>query len=111
MGFFIRLLATLLGLWAADKWLAGFSVEGGWQGYLIATLILVLLNLLVRPILKLISLPLIIITLGLFTIVINAVILWLASQFTGYIAIDGLISLLWATVIISAINIVVHWFK
>ena len=108
MGFFIRVISTLLGLWVADQLLAGFAINGGWQGYLLAVIVLVLLQLLVKPILKLLSFPLIIITLGLFTIVINALILWLASQFTHYIVIDNLITLLWATLIVSIINIVVR---
>ena len=105
MRFFLRLLSTFLGLWVASYLLSGFKVTGGWEGYLIAGLVLVLLNLLLRPLLKLISCPLILITLGLFSIVINAIILWLTSQFTGFIVIDNLWTLLGATLIISIINL------
>jgi len=101
-----------LGLWAAGHLVHGFAVNGGWQGYLITAIVLVLLNLLLRPILKLVSFPLIIISLGLFSIVINALILWLASQITGgYVSIENLWALLWATIIISIINIFTHWLK
>lgn len=111
MRFFVRLLSTLLGLWVANHLVGGFAVKGGWEGFLLAALVLVILNLLLRPILKLISFPLIIVSLGLFSIVINALILWLVSQFTPYIAIDGLLSLLLATIIISVINLLTHWLK
>jgi len=50
-------------------------------------------------------------TLGLFLIVINCVILWLVAQFTGYIIISDLVALLWATLIIAAVNFIFHWFK
>jgi len=111
MGIIIGLLANVLALYLADLWVAGFAVSGGWQGYLIAGLVLGILNLIVRPILKIISTPLIIISLGLFLIVINAVILWFTSQLTHYIIIENLIALLWATLIIAAVNFIAHWFK
>ncbi len=111
MGIIIGLLANVLALYLADLWVAGFAVSGGWQGYLIAGLVLGILNLIVRPILKIISTPLIIISLGLFLIVINAVILWFTAQLTHYIIIENLIALLWATLIIAAVNFIAHWFK
>lgn len=108
MRFFLKLLSTLLGLWVASYLLSGFVVIGGWQGYLIAAVVLVLLNLLLRPLLKLVSFPLILLTFGLFSVVINAIILWLASQFTGFLVINNLLTLLWATIIISFINLFTH---
>lgn len=109
MGFIIRILSTLLGLWAADRLLGEFQVNGGWEGFLIAGVVLVLLNMLLRPVLKLISFPLIILTLGLFSIVINAFMLWLTASFTNYISFSDLTALFLATVIISAVNFVTHW--
>jgi putative membrane protein len=111
VGFFIRILSTLLGLWTASQLVTGFAVRNGLQGYLIATIVLVVLNLLLRPLLKLVSFPLIIVSLGLFSIVLNALILWLASQISGYIVIDHILALLWATIIISLINLFTHKIK
>lgn len=105
MRLILRFLLNLLGLWLANNLVAGFAVTGGWKGYVIAGIVLVLLNLLVKPVLKLVTLPLIILSLGLFGLVINALILWLASQFTPYIVIDNLAALLWATVILTAVNL------
>ena len=102
----IKILVCALALWAADYLLAGFGVAGGITGYLIAGMVLGLLNLLVRPILKLITAPLIMLTLGLFTVVINAVLLWLAAYLTGLIVIVGLAPLLLATLIISAVHLI-----
>ena len=111
MGIIIGLLANIAALYLANLWVVGFAVSGGWWGYLIAGLVLGILNLIVRPILKIISTPLILISLGLFLIVINAIILWLAAQLTSYIMIENLIALLWATLIIAAVNFIAHWFK
>lgn len=100
----VKILVTALALWVADRLLSGFSVAGGLKGYLVAGIVLGLLNSLVRPVLKLISLPLIILTLGLFSIVINILMLWVAANLTGLIAITGLGALFWATFIISVVQ-------
>lgn len=111
MGLILGLLGNILALYLAHLWIAGFAVSGGWKGYLIAGIVIGLLNLIVRPILKIVTLPLIWLSLGLFLIVINAAIIWLAAQLTGYITIESYIALLWATVILAAVNFIVHWFK
>jgi putative membrane protein len=101
----VKIIVGALALWVADYLLAGFGVAGGIKGYLIAGAVLGLLNFLVRPILKFITTPLIMLTLGLFTLVINAAMLWLAAYLTGLIVISGLVPLLLATLIISAVHI------
>jgi putative membrane protein len=106
----IGLLANILGLYLANLWVAGFAVGGGWQGYLVAGLVLGILNLIVKPVLKIISTPLILVSLGLFLIVINAVILWLTAQLTHFIIIENLIALLWATLVMAAVNFIAHRF-
>lgn len=102
----VNILVSAAALWAADYLLAGFAVVGGVQGYLIAGVVLGLLNALVRPLVKLVSLPLIILTLGLFTIVINAGMLLAAANLSGLILIEGLGTILWATFIISLVQVV-----
>ena len=111
MGIIIGLASNILALYLANLWVPGFTVTGGWKEYLIAGLALGLLNLIVRPILKIVTLPLIWLSLGLFLIVINAIILWLAAQFTGYIVIDSYVALLWATLIMAVVNFITRWFK
>ena len=77
----IRWLIAALALVAAAWIVPGIHVEGnGWIVYAVMAVILGLVNALIRPILKLLSFPLIIVTLGLFTLVINALMLWLASS-------------------------------
>ncbi len=86
-------------------------VTGGIKGYLVAGIVLGILSLLVKPILKIISFPLIFISLGLFIIVINAIVLWLTGQLTNFIVIENSVALLWATVIVSLVNFITRWFK
>ena len=104
--FLIKVLVSAVALWAADYFLTGFAVMGGITGYLIAGLVLGALNTFIRPVLKLLALPLILVTLGLFTFVINAVILWSVAHIVSGVVIAGLWPLLWATVIVSVVNMI-----
>lgn len=58
----------------------GVVATGGWQLYMAGGIILGLLNVIVRPILKIFGFPFIILTFGLFILVINAIILWLLEK-------------------------------
>ena len=76
----LRLLVNALGLYIAVQLLRpGISATGGWVTYVVIALILGLVNALVRPLLALLTSPIIILTLGLFTLVINGLMLWLAG--------------------------------
>jgi len=75
-----RWLVSVVALMAAAWLVPGITVSGrAWLAYAVMAVILSLVNALVRPVLKLLSCPLIILTLGLFLLVINAAMLWLAS--------------------------------
>lgn len=107
ISFIIRILGNGLALYIANLLVPGFVVTGGIKEYLIAGILLGFLNLLVRPILKLVSMPLIIITLGLFTIVINGLILWIVDYIFDFVTIESLMALLWAVIIIGIINLLI----
>ncbi len=111
MGIIIGLFSNVLALYLANLWVSGFAVVDGWKAYLIAGIVLGILNLIVRPIIKIITFPLVVISLGLFLIVINAIILWLTAQLTGYIVFENYVALLWATLVVAAVNFIAHWFK
>ena len=64
----------------------GLSAEGGWQVYFLVALVLGLANALIAPIIKALTCPLILLTLGLFTLVINALMLWLAGVSVGQLS-------------------------
>ena len=83
MSTLIKIGATAAGLYAATWLLDGLEFEGGFGGLLLVSLLIVGVNLFVRPIIKLLSFPVILITLGLFTLVINAlmlqIVVWLSE--------------------------------
>ncbi len=83
---------------------------GDWRDLLVATLVLGLLNSFLRPLLLLLSLPLLIFTLGLFTIVINAVLLLLVSVLLGvnHFRVDGFWSAFWGALVISVVSLLLN---
>jgi putative membrane protein len=74
-----RLLINAAALWAATRLVPGISFDGDWRLLLVVALVFGVLNVAVRPILILLTLPLFILTLGLFTFVLNALMLWLTG--------------------------------
>jgi len=80
MELLLRWVITGLALFVAAWLVPGIRVEGqGWNAFAVMAVILGLVNAVIRPVLKLLSCPLIILTLGLFVLVINGLTLWLAS--------------------------------
>lgn len=79
MFLLLRLLINAGALWAATTLVPGISFTGDTSRFLVVALVFGLLNALVRPILLLLSLPLLILTLGLFTFVLNAFILMMTG--------------------------------
>ena len=74
-----RLLINAAALWAATRFVQGISFDGDWRLLFAVALLFGVINISVRPILKLLTLPLLILTLGLFTFVLNALMLWLTG--------------------------------
>lgn len=75
----LRWLINGVALYVAAELVRGIDVRGGWMALAVMALIFGLVNALIRPILKFLTCPLIVLTLGLFTLVINALMLMLAS--------------------------------
>lgn len=82
MRFLIRLLINAAALWVASAIVPGIGYTGGWANLLLVALVFGALNAVIRPILALLSCPLQILTLGLFTLVLNA----------GMLALTGVVS-------------------
>ncbi len=79
MRFITRLLINAAALWAAIRLVSGISFEGEWPLLFAVALVFGALNAVIRPILFILTLPFFIVTLGLFTFVLNAFMLWLTS--------------------------------
>lgn len=88
MNFLIRLLVTAAVAFGLAHLLKGIHIDTYWTA-LVFALILALVNLIVRPLLILLTIPLTIITLGLFLLVINALMVLLAAKLVDGIQVDG----------------------
>lgn len=111
MRFIIQILINGLAIFLADYLVPGFIFEGDILTLAIAGLILGLINVFIRPILKLISTPLIILSLGFFTLAINMALLWLLEYFVPELTITGFWTYLWGSLIISMVNLVFGYRK
>ena len=78
-----RLLINAAALWVATRLVPGISFDGDWRLLFVVALVFGLLNVSVRPVLMLLTLPFLIVTLGLFTFVLNAFMLWLTSAISN----------------------------
>jgi putative membrane protein len=115
--FIVRILAGAVALAAAAWLIDGISVGPGTTGDRVLTLLVValifgLVNAIVRPIARLISLPLLILTLGLFTFVVNALMLmltaWIGDQFDLAFEVDGFWAALLGALVISVVTFLIN---
>lgn len=79
---------------------------GSWQGLLLASLILAIINMLIRPILLLLALPINLITLGLFTLIINTWMVMLADKLVAGFRLPGFGVAFITALIIAVLNII-----
>ncbi len=108
MGFLIKFIAKVVlngvALYIATRYLSGFILTGGITTFIIGALVLTLLNVFVRPVLRIISAPLVWVTFGFFNLVINMVLLWAADKILTQLSIQDLTTLFWTSIIIALAN-------
>ena len=108
--FIFRWAINAGALYAAAWIVPGVNFEGDWLGIVWLALIITLLNILLRPLLTVLTLPLIILTLGLFTVIINTIVLLLTSsigQFFGLgLTVDGFWPALLGSLVISIVSMI-----
>jgi putative membrane protein len=108
-GFLIRLLISALGLWLAAAVLSGIYVDGPGT-LIIAALLLGIVNAIVRPLLVLLTLPITILTLGLFLLVVNAGMFALVAWVLPGFSVSGFWAALLGGIIVSLTAWAASWF-
>jgi len=103
MGMLARWFVLTISVWVATVIVPGVSYQR-WQDLLIAALVLGVLNALVKPVLQLISLPFILLTLGLFLLVINALLLGLTAHLVDGFRVAGFWPAVGGSVVISLVS-------
>ncbi|MCD4738834.1 MAG: phage holin family protein [Anaerolineae bacterium] len=116
MTLLIRWAISSFSLFAAVWMVPGIRVsEAGWAVYAVMAVVLGLVNAFIRPLLKVLTCPLIVLTLGLFTLIINGLTLWvaaaLANSFFGVgFYIDNFRAAFWGALIVSIVSIILNLF-
>jgi len=108
LGFFFRLLATAAGLWIASAIVPGIDV-GQSSTFFLAAVLLGIVNAFVRPIIVVLTLPISVLTLGLFLMVINAGMLALVAWLLDDFALSGFFAALLGSFIISIVSWWTSW--
>ena len=108
-GFIIRLIISAFGLWIASAIVPGMEIVGVGT-LLLAALLLGIVNGFVRPIAIVLTLPLTIVTLGLFLFVINTAMLALVARILGDFTLAGFGSALLGSIVVSIVSWLASWF-
>jgi putative membrane protein len=96
MRFLIRFLTNAAALWVATRIVPGVTFSGGWVPFLAVALVLAVINATLRPLVKVLTCPLILLTLGLFALVVNGLMLWLTSSVSQSLGLGFHVTGFWA---------------
>lgn len=107
-GILIRTAITMLGLFLASKLIPGVHIAGT-GSFILAALLLGLVNGLVRPIVFLMTLPLTIVTLGLFLFILNAAMFGLVAALLDNFTVSGFWAALFGAIVVSITSTIASW--
>ncbi|MBU0604813.1 MAG: phage holin family protein [Candidatus Omnitrophica bacterium] len=107
VSFFIKWLVNIIALFVVIHAIAGVSAANS-NVVIVAALIIGLLNAFLRPVLIMLTLPFTIISLGFFTLIINAFMFYLASKFVAGFSVTGFWSAFWAALLFSVISFILN---
>ncbi|MBI2187656.1 MAG: phage holin family protein [Acidobacteria bacterium] len=114
MHILIRLLINAAALWAATRLVPGISFTGDWRLLFVVALVFGVLNASVRPVLWFMTLPLLLVTLGLFTFVLNALMLWLTGAVSDALGlgfhVDGFGTAFLGALVVSIVSFLLSLF-
>ena len=122
---FLQIIAGILGIFLATKFVPGVSLQvlpgqsslfgieftAAWQILVLVGGVLGLINFFLKPVFKIITLPLRILTFGLFSLVINMLMVWVVDILFLELVISGIIPLFWTTVIIWLISLLLGLYQ
>ena len=110
MPFLIRLLVNAAALWVATQVVSGVTFDGGLLPMLGVALVFGVVNALLRPVAKILTFPIIIVTLGIFALVINGLMLWLTSSLSAALGlgfhVSGFWAAFWGAIVVSLVSLV-----
>jgi len=112
MKLILRIVITMCALYVATRMVPGISTDGGLLALAGVALVFAVVNEIVKPIVSILSLPFVVVTLGLFLLVINALMLWLTSKVSGALGlgfhVQGFAAAFWGAIVISIVSMLLH---
>jgi putative membrane protein len=107
----LQIILNGIGVFVASQLVPGIHYTGTWGFLLVVGLVMGIVNLLVKPIVTFFSFPLIVLSLGLFFLVINGLMLWLAAALMpNHLRVDGCVPAILGGLVIAILNWLVHAF-
>jgi len=106
MHFLIKFLAVAVAVYLTVNIVPGISVAGGWTTLLLVSLVWSVIITVIRPVLQLLALPITIVTLGLFSFILNALLFWAMTLIVPGFTIAGFVPALLGSIVLSIIS----WF-
>ena len=96
MSFLIRLIVNAAALWVATRIVPGVTFDSGVGPFLVVALLFGVINATLRPLTKILTFPLILLTLGIFALVVNGLMLWLLSSLSSSLGLGFHVSGFWS---------------
>jgi putative membrane protein len=108
MPFVLRLVVNAAALWVATRLVPGVTFEGDSVAFLGVALTFGVINAFIRPVAKILTFPLILLTLGLFALVVNGLMLWLTSSLSSSLGlgfhVTGFWAAFWGALVVSIVS-------
>jgi putative membrane protein len=108
MAFLIRLIVNAAALWVATRLVSGVTYVGGWAPFFGVALVFGFVNAFIRPVAKILAFPVIILTLGVFSLVVNGLMLWLTSSLSDTLGlgfhVTGFWPAFWGALVVSIVS-------
>ncbi len=108
MPFVVRILVNAAALWVATRIVPGVSYDGGWGAMFGVAILFGIVNATIRPVTKVLTFPIIIVTLGLFALVVNGLMLWLTSAISNALGLGfhvaGFWPAFWGALVVSIVS-------
>ncbi len=101
----LRIFMNAVALWVAAQVVPGMDLSDAFWPVVLVAAVFGLVNAILRPLLLLLSLPLVVLTLGLFTLVVNALMLLLTAALVQALSVDGFLSALLGSIVISLVSL------
>lgn len=109
MKILLRILINAVTLLVITRFVDGFAVDSFYYA-LVAAVVIGLLNAILRPLILLLAFPITLVTLGLFSFVVNGLLVWFASTFLEGFTISGFIPAMFGAIILWAVGVLTNWF-